>query len=164
MEIVDISKVMEWFESLYDSNFLANILKGVFVYLAALWIAVLIWIARDAINRSSSLLFQIFAISLNIFLPVFGLILYLIIRPSKTIFENYYDDLEHKILEESNLTWCEVCNAEIEKEYLYCPECTEQIKKKCSRCHKPFSIKWELCPYCGHKGKKEKKQPGLGLT
>ena len=74
---------------------------GVVIYLGVLWLSIIIWVTRDAINRSSSLLFQVMAILLNIIFPVLGILLYLIIRPGKTIQERYYEELEHQLILES---------------------------------------------------------------
>lgn len=73
----------------------------VVIYLGLLWLAVIIWVARDAINRSNSLIFQVLAILLNILFPILGILLYLIIRPGKTTLEKYYEDLEHRLIIES---------------------------------------------------------------
>lgn len=73
----------------------------VVIYLGLLWLAVIIWVARDAINRSSSLIFQVIAILLNILFPILGILLYLIIRPGKTTLEKYYEDIEHRLIMES---------------------------------------------------------------
>lgn len=74
---------------------------AVLVYFGLLWLAVIIWVTRDAINRSESLLFQVFAILLNILFPILGILLYLIIRPNKTTLDRYYEDLEHRLILES---------------------------------------------------------------
>lgn len=74
---------------------------AVLVYFGLLWLAVIIWVTRDAINRSESLLFQVFAILLNIIFPILGILLYLIIRPSKTTLDRYYEELEHRLILES---------------------------------------------------------------
>jgi len=74
---------------------------AVIIYFGLLWLAIIIWVTRDAINRSNSLLFQVLAILLNIFFPVLGILLYLIIRPSKTTLERYYEELEHRLILES---------------------------------------------------------------
>jgi len=139
-----------------NSDNFTFIVQALLLYLGVLWIAVIVWVARDSINRSNSLFFQIISICLSIFLPVFGLILYLIARPSKSLTEKYYEELEHKMMEEVGLVFCPKCDSEIEKEFLYCPDCTAQIKKRCSRCHKPYTLDGGLCPYCGHISKKVK--------
>ncbi len=74
---------------------------AVIVYFGLLWLAIIIWVTRDAISRSDSLLFQVVAILLNIFFPVLGILLYLIIRPGKTTLERYYEELEHRLILES---------------------------------------------------------------
>lgn len=71
------------------------------IYVAILWLAIIVWVTRDAINRSDSIFFQVIAILLNITFPVLGILLYLIIRPSKTTTERYYEDLEHRLILES---------------------------------------------------------------
>ena len=71
------------------------------IYFGLLWLAIIIWVTRDAISRSKSRIFQVFAILLNIIFPVLGILLYLIIRPSKTSLERYYEELEHRLILES---------------------------------------------------------------
>ena len=68
------------------------------VYFAMLWISIIIWVTRDSISRSNSILFQVLSICLNIFFPILGIVLYLVIRPSKTKLDRYYEDLEHKLI------------------------------------------------------------------
>lgn len=74
---------------------------GIIIYFGILWLAIIIWVTRDAINRSHSLFFQVTAILLNIIFPILGILLYLIIRPSKTTSERYYEELEHRLVLES---------------------------------------------------------------
>ena len=140
-------------QNLADYIELNLILKVVLVYIAALWISMIIWITRDAINRSNNLLFQIFVIILNILLPLFGLIIYLIIRPTKTLLESYYEDLEYRALvdngEEREV--CQKCKIDLSKDYDYCPNCAEKLRQSCLNCKKEYSKKWKNCPYCGVK-------------
>jgi len=77
------------------------IIFGVLSYIALLWIAIILWVTKDITNRTNSLFFQIFSILLIIFLtPLFGLVIYLIIRPSRTLIEKYYEELEKDLLEQ----------------------------------------------------------------
>lgn len=132
---------------------LTLILKVVLVYAAALWISLIIWITRDAINRSNNLLFQIFVIILNIILPVFGLIIYLIIRPTRTLLERYYEDLEYRALVDNGeeRTVCQKCKTDLSSDYIYCPNCADKLRQTCLNCKKEYSKKWKNCPYCGVK-------------
>lgn len=68
------------------------------LYFALLWMAIIIWVTRDAISRTNSIILQVLAILLNVFFPILGILLYLIIRPSKTKLDRYYEDLEHKLI------------------------------------------------------------------
>lgn len=162
MEISDIPKLLEELQSFFQSSTFDIVIKAIFIYFGSLWVALIIWVTRDAINRSNSLLFHVFAICLNIILPVFGLIIYLIIRPSKPLLEKYFEELEYTALTSDKTAEetveCGHCKEVIEKDYLYCPFCTKQVKKKCSRCHKSFNCSWSICPYCGHSSKQKKKK------
>lgn len=136
------------------------VLKLILFYFAALWVSLIIWVTRDAINRSNNLIFQIFVIILNIILPVFGLVIYLIIRPTKTLLEKYYEDLEYRALVDNGdqKETCGKCKIEISREYEFCPGCGEKLRQACLACHKEFSKRWQICPYCGVKNLKLSKE------
>lgn len=74
---------------------------GLLAYGGLLWLAIIIWVTRDSIHRSRSLLFQTFAILLNLLIPLLGVLLYLIIRPSQTLLERYYHEMEQRLLREA---------------------------------------------------------------
>lgn len=74
---------------------------AVVIYFGLMWLAVIVWVTRDAIHRSNSLIFQVVAILLNIIFPILGILLYLIIRPNKTTLDRYYEELEHRLILES---------------------------------------------------------------
>lgn len=125
-------------------------------YLGFLWLAIIIWVTRDSINRSSSLLFQTFSILINIAIPILGILLYLIIRPGKTNMDRYYEELEHRMLAEEGgekSSTCEKCLTLVDKDYTFCPNCGEKTKKTCTKCRKHFPSMWNICPYCGHENK-----------
>jgi hypothetical protein len=90
----------QWLE-VFTSPSLKTLQMVVVVYIGLLWLSVIIWVTRDAIGRSNSLLFQVMAILLNIVFPILGILLYLIIRPGKTTLERYYEELEHRLILES---------------------------------------------------------------
>ncbi len=140
-------------QNMSDYFELTFILKVVLVYLAALWVSLIIWITRDAINRSNNLIFQIFVIILNIILPVFGLIIYLIIRPTRTLLERYYEDLEYRALVDNGeeREFCQKCKIDLSSDYKFCPNCAEKLRQACLGCKKEYSKKWKNCPYCGVK-------------
>ncbi len=137
------------------NNIFEIILKGSLIYIGILWLAIIIWVTRDVINRSNNILFQVISILLNTILPVFGLVIYLLIRPSKTILEKYYDEAELKAL--SLGKFCEICNSQVNEAYDFCPECGKDLKNKCNSCKKTSLKTYKICPYCGkNKDKKDK--------
>ena len=139
--------------ALAESPLVDIILKGILAYLAVLWFAMVVWVARDVINRSNNILFQVSMILLNIVLPVFGLILYMIIRPSRTLMEKYDDEHEYGFLNEHALEdeHCSRCEEKLASDFLYCPSCTEKVRNSCSGCKHVYLSKYVVCPYCGRK-------------
>ncbi|MBN2306546.1 zinc ribbon domain-containing protein [Candidatus Peregrinibacteria bacterium] len=132
---------------------------AILIYFALLWIAIIIWVTKDVLQRSNSIIFQAIAILLNIAIPILGILLYLIIRPSKTRMERYYEELERNMLEgdtagEKNT--CDKCLTPTDKDYSYCPNCGESLKKSCPNCKKSFPNVWSICPFCGNEYKDKK--------
>lgn len=144
--------------AIFESPIFDWVIKGVLIYLGVLWFAIIIWVGRDIINRTNNILFQVSVILMNIALPVFGLILYLIIRPGKTLLEKYYEELEYNFLSEqaSDDEECAKCEASISPDFLYCPSCAEKVKNNCWNCDHVYLSRYVVCPYCG---KKEKHTP-----
>jgi len=134
------------------SDTFATVKVAVLAYFALLWLAIILWVTRDALQRSGSILFQAFSILLNIAVPILGVLLYLIIRPSKTRMERYYEELERNMLEgesQGEMSTCSKCLTPADKDYSYCPNCGESLKKSCPGCKKTFPNVWSICPFCG---------------
>ena len=139
---------------LHATNIIDLLVKGAFFYFALFWFALLVWVTRDVINRTNNVAFQVLVILLNTFLPIFGLVIYLLIRPSRTLLEKYYDDLEYKAL--SIEKFCPKCSVAVGEDFAYCPECATSLKTACNHCSKESFLSFKNCPYCG-KNKKTKK-------
>jgi|GEM_PF-2136049 len=90
----------QWLTMLTSPSF-KTLQLAIVVYVGLLWLSIIVWVTRDAISRSNNLMFQVFAILLNIGFPVLGTLLYLIMRPGKTVMERYYEELEHRLILES---------------------------------------------------------------
>lgn len=84
-----------------SSDTLNMLFLGILIYVAVLWIALILWVTKDITNRTNNMAFQILSISMIIFLtPVFGLPLYLLVRPSRTLMERYFEEVEHDMIEQ----------------------------------------------------------------
>lgn len=126
-------------------------LKIVVIYFFVFWGALVVWVIKDITNRTTNLLLQVIAILLVlVFTPLFGLPIYLLIRPRSTIFEQYYEDAELETLESEEQTHtCFSCNAAIERDFHFCPYCRVELRKNCISCEHLIQKNWQLCPYCG---------------
>jgi RNA polymerase subunit RPABC4/transcription elongation factor Spt4 len=125
-------------------------LRGFFVYLFVLWAALVVWVARDVVGRTKNLALQTVAILLTVVLNLFGLLIYLIIRPQKTLLERYYEDLEQKALTEHD-ELCPACERPLPLEFRFCPGCGAEVRRPCLKCKKLMSKGWQSCAYCGNK-------------
>lgn len=147
-----------WFLS-YISSLLTFeiIIKIVVIYFFIVWIAIVIWVTKDIINRTNNILYQIFWILTVLVWTPLWIVVYLLIRPSKTLFEKYYeeaqideDNLEDIDLNEKKETHkCPKCDYVIKEEYKFCPNCRQELKKNCISCNMELKPEWTICPYCG---------------
>ena len=153
----------------FTSGGFSLVLKSILFYLAILWIAIIIWVTKDINNRTRNIALQTLCILLVIVLtPIFGLLIYLIVRPVKTLSEQYYEETELEILNKEEdiirKEECFSCHNIIQTDYVFCPFCRTQLKKECGHCHNHFLSTLALCPYCGQNyqnpktGKRKKKE------
>lgn len=137
-----------------------SFLKLVVIYFFIVWIAIIIWVTKDIINRTNNILYQIFSIFTVLLWTPLWIVVYLLIRPSKTLFEKYYEeasidedldlsDFEEEKRDEVKKLLCSKCSFEIQSEYKFCPNCSTCLKKDCTHCGKEMKPEWHVCPYCG---------------
>jgi RNA polymerase subunit RPABC4/transcription elongation factor Spt4 len=125
-------------------------------YFVAFWFSLIVWTFRDVRSRSRDLFTQALGTLLVVPPPpldVAGLILYLILRPRETLAEAYERSLEEEVLLQGieDVDVCPACKQLIEKEYVVCPQCYTQLKKKCPDCGRLMELSWTVCPFCGSK-------------
>jgi len=125
-------------------------------YFVAFWFSLIVWAFRDARGRSRDLFTQALGTLLVVPPPPLnlgGLFLYLILRPRETLAEMYERSLEEEVLLQGieDVDVCPACKQLVEPEYIICPNCYTQLKKKCPDCGKSTELGWSVCPYCGSK-------------
>ena len=123
------------------------------IYGVILWMALAYWALKDARNRSDNPVFHLFAMGINLVLPLLGLVIYLLIRPSMTLAEERALELEAEALvggpsEAEDTRPCPACGRDIEKDYVLCPYCHTRFAKRCPACRRSVRLGWTLCPYC----------------
>lgn len=150
-------------------NWLSNIMTIktfvmlIIAYFFIVWISIIVWVIRDITNRTDSLFLQFFSILLVILWTPLWIFLYLLIRPTKTLFERYYEEVEHNLDAltssiASKIEWtkkktmnCPCCNYPIDNAFKFCPNCKEELKFKCKSCDKKIDKQWKICAHCGQK-------------
>lgn len=116
----------------------------------ALWMGLVLWTWRDMRQRSRDLLAQIAASLMVAVLGIFGLIIYVMLRPSETLAESYERSLEEEALLQNieEKPMCPGCGRPSQVEWQVCPYCHTKLKKPCVACERLLDLAWNLCPYC----------------
>lgn len=137
-----------------DPTFLSNFLLvltgfgGAFV--AALWIALVIWTYRDIRARARDPLVHILSALLVGVLNLPGVLVYLILRPARMLEEEYQHTLEEEALLQAleDLPLCPGCERRVKDDWQICPNCHTKLKKTCHHCGKLMELPWNVCPFC----------------
>jgi RNA polymerase subunit RPABC4/transcription elongation factor Spt4 len=133
------------------SNFMLLLVAWGGAFIAALWLSLVIWTYRDIRARARDFPTRILAVLVVAVLFLPGILIYLTLRPSRTLVEEYQNTLEEEALlqsiEESSL--CPGCGRRIKDNWIVCPNCHTKLKKGCHKCGKLMELPWNLCPYCG---------------
>lgn len=150
MNLEDI--ILDFFDFVGNIDF--NMFGTLFIVaLVVFWLVIIGWVWVDSSERTSKRGLKIGYILLVIFFNIFGLIIYLIIRPSETIEEIYWEDLERRYLkyETSELGDCPRCGSQLYPGYVFCTNCGYRLKVKCPQCGVLIDKDHVFCEYCGFK-------------
>ena len=120
-------------------------------FLAALWLSLIIWTYRDIRSRAKDPLVRILAVLLAAVLFLPGIVIYLILRPARTMEDEYQHMLEEEALLQAieERSACPGCGRHTDESWMICPNCYTKLRKKCHSCWKLMKLPWSLCPYCG---------------
>ncbi len=138
-----------------DPVFLRNLLLVLTAFggafLAALWISLVVWTYRDIRARTRDPLVQILATLMTAVLNLPGVLVYLVLRPPRTLEEEYQHTLEEEALLQAleDLPLCPGCERRVKDEWQVCPNCHTKLKKSCQSCGKLMELPWNICPFCG---------------
>jgi hypothetical protein len=131
-----------------------NLLANLFVLsLVVLYLAVIVWTYSDARRRIADPMLVTCA-TLASFFPIFGPLVYLILRPPEYLEDARERELEIAAAEarlvQLNELSCPHCHHPAERAFLRCPNCHRRLKEPCVACGKPLDPRWRICPYCEH--------------
>ena len=122
-------------------------------YICVLWIALGFYVVRDVRRRSSSRLLLAFSLLLGLFPPFLGALIYLAVRPPRTLEDEKALAIEEQLLLDANqengaVRPCPYCGREIEHDFILCPYCRTQFARWCANCSRVLRLGWAVCPYC----------------
>jgi RNA polymerase subunit RPABC4/transcription elongation factor Spt4 len=120
-----------------------------FVFLIV-WIAVIIWVYKDAERRGmSGLLWALLVFIGNLI----GLLIYLIVRQDHPLREEQGvaggGPPAAATSDETKKTVCPACRKQTEESFAFCPHCGAASQSVCKSCGKPAESSWKVCPHCG---------------
>jgi len=120
-------------------------------FLAALWLSLVVWTYRDIRTRARDPLARLLAVLVVALLFLPGVVVYLILRPPRTLEQEYQSTLEEEALLQSieDAQLCPGCGRRSKDNWIICPSCHTRLKKNCHQCNKLMELPWNLCPYCG---------------
>lgn len=116
----------------------------------ALMLALSIWAYRDMRRRSRSLGWAIAVFLLVLLLPIAGIIIYLLLRPSETLMAQYERALSQEVLLQQIETaaTCPGCARAVQPNWIVCPECHVSLRRQCTHCGTALELHWQICPVC----------------
>ena len=147
-------------------EFLTNIItiesfaKLAVLYFFIIWISIIVWVIRDISNRTDSIILEFISLLIVLIWTPLWIFIYLLIRPTKTLFEKYYDEIEGNLdfltqsikdkfqEKEKHSISCDECNYPIEKWFNFCPNCNIELKYSCRFCKKKINKSWKVCAHC----------------
>ena len=120
-------------------------------FLAALWVSLVVWTYRDIRGRARDPLVQILSALLVAVLSIPGVLVYLILRPQRTLEEEYQHTLEEETLLQAleDQSLCPGCERRVREDWQICPNCQTRLRKPCLHCARLLELPWNICPYCG---------------
>jgi hypothetical protein len=118
---------------------------------AALWLSLIFWTYRDIRRRTRQMFERILAVLVVAVLFLPGVLVYLILRPPRTLEEEFQQGLEEEALLQSieDNAVCPGCGRRVREDWVACPSCYTRLKKPCHQCGRLMELPWNLCPYCG---------------
>ncbi len=133
------------------NNYMLLLTAWAGAFLAALWLSLIFWVYRDIRTRTRDVFMRILAILVAAILFLPGIVVYLILRPPRSLEDEYQQTLEEEALLQSieDIQLCPGCGRRVKEAWQVCPNCHTKLKKACHVCGRLMELPWNLCPYCG---------------
>jgi RNA polymerase subunit RPABC4/transcription elongation factor Spt4 len=124
--------------------------SGFGLVLLVLWVISILWTSQDLKERVSTPLTTLISYLFVIFIPIGGVVVYLLLRPTQTHEEKKFADFEKlsMLKEMKQRSKCSSCSSEVQDDFILCPKCFQRLKNICTKCDALLDLAWEVCPFC----------------
>jgi len=92
-----MEKLDLYLESLWEIVTFEFALKLAILYFFITWIVLIIWVIKDISIRTNNIFYQIFSVLIILSLTPFAIFIYLLIRPRRTLYDKYYEEIEENL-------------------------------------------------------------------
>lgn len=146
-DIIPFTITMSEFISIITNNL---VLTTLLAYIFGLWATMLVWVWFDVSSRTDNYVFRIGSIILVATGFIFGLAIYLILRPDLTKEEANLKTIEDSVIvSQTASVVCPNCYSAVKENFAFCSNCAFKLQTSCKNCHKKINISWQICPFCG---------------
>jgi len=136
-----------------DSGVFRAGLRLFLLLLLVLWIALALWVYKDARRRMEDPILIGVAVAAGVLFPFVGPFVYLFLRPPEYLEDVRERELEIRLMERrfGGAETCPYCAGPVEADYIVCPSCSTPLRERCPGCSRPLDPAWVVCPYCAAK-------------
>lgn len=116
---------------------------------ALVWLALVGWTVRDAMERLTSRPLIIGVCLMALLLPFLGTLVWALLRPQEVAEDAYARALELQVLAAAQPLHCANCAAPARDEHQFCPYCAARLRRECPQCDGLVDPSWHVCGFCG---------------
>src|SRR3954469_12730699 len=121
-------------------------------FFIAIWVASVIWTARDARRRCGHVSLRLGAPLAAMLLPSVGAGLYALVKPCEERADVRARRMRTRFLESvvngGDAERCAECATTRLPQFRCCPACGERVRSACDGCGRPVRTRWTTCPWC----------------
>jgi len=92
-----MEKIDLYLQSMWEAVTFEFALKLAILYFFITWIVLIIWVIKDISIRTNNIFYQIFSVLIILALTPLGIFIYLLIRPRRTLYDRYYEEIEENL-------------------------------------------------------------------